>query len=298
MAVRAKLKQVAKERLKDKEYLEAVDWMDDGLQVKLKVQIDKETGDAVFDFTGTSPEFYGNLNAPEAVTSSAVIYSLRCLVADNIPLNDGCMLPVKIIIPKGSFLSPSDTAGVVGGNVLTSQRVTDVILTAFGAQACSQGCMNNFTFGGDGCPSYYETIAGGNGAGPTWNGTDATQCHMTNTRITDPEILERRFPVVLEEFSIRRGSGGKGKFNGGNGVTRRVKFLRKMTFSILSERRSLAPRGYAGGEDGQKGLNLWIRNPGTPEERIIHFGSKNSTVASPGDVFVIATPGGGGYGQQ
>jgi 5-oxoprolinase (ATP-hydrolysing) len=180
--------------------LEAEDYMDDGSTIHLKLTIDGEKGEANFDFEGTSPEVHSNWNAPEAVTAAAIIYCLRCLVDVDIPLNQGCLAPVSINIPKGSLLSPSDKAAVVGGNVLTSQRVTDVVLTAFQACACSQGCMNNLTFG-DTTFGYYETIAGGSGAGPTWEGTSGVQCHMTNTRMTDPEIFEQRYPVLLHRYT-------------------------------------------------------------------------------------------------
>jgi 5-oxoprolinase (ATP-hydrolysing) len=180
--------------------LEAEDYMDDGSTIHLKLTIDVAKGEANFDFEGTSPEVHSNWNAPEAVTAAAIIYCLRCLVDVDIPLNQGCLAPVSIRIPKGCFLSPSDKAAVVGGNVLTSQRITDVVLTAFQACACSQGCMNNLTFG-DSTFGYYETIAGGSGAGPTWDGTSGVQCHMTNTRMTDPEIFEQRYPVLLHRFN-------------------------------------------------------------------------------------------------
>lgn len=179
--------------------LEAEDYMDDGSTIHLKLTIDGDKGEANFDFEGTSPEVHSNWNAPEAVTAAAIIYCLRCLVDVDIPLNQGCLAPVSINIPKGCLLSPSDKAAVVGGNVLTSQRITDVVLTAFLACACSQGCMNNLTFG-DSTFGYYETIAGGSGAGPTWNGASGVQCHMTNTRMTDPEIFEQRYPVILHRF--------------------------------------------------------------------------------------------------
>jgi len=290
-AVRSKLKQIAKERFQDGKPITAVDYMDNGLKVKLNINIDPSTGDTVFDFTGTSHQSFTNVNAPEAVVSSAVIYTLRSLVNDDIPLNDGCMVPVKLIIPQYSFLKPSEELAVVGGNVLTSQRVTDVILMAFGAQANSQGCMNNFTFGGDGL-SYYETIAGGSGAGPRWHGQSAIQCHMTNTRITDPEVLERHFPVKLLEFSVRRNSGGDGKFRGGDGVIRKIQFLKPLVASILSERRVLRPKGYGGGKNGKRGKNLLIKNGG----QVIDLGGKNVVHVEIGDVIEIHTPGGGGYG--
>uniref|UniRef100_A0A6B2KY66 Hydantoinase B/oxoprolinase domain-containing protein n=1 Tax=Arcella intermedia TaxID=1963864 RepID=A0A6B2KY66_9EUKA len=296
MAVRSKLIQIANERIKNNKPIHYTDYMDNGLKIKLQIHIDPNNGDSVFDFTGTSKETYSNVNSPKSVVSSAIIYSLRSMVDSDIPLNDGCMVPVKIIIPEGTFLSPSDEAAVVGGNVLTSQRITDIILAAFEAQANSQGCMNNFTFGGKGSPSYYETIAGGAGAGPHWNGQSAIQCHMTNTRITDPEILERRFPVKLLEFSIRTGSGGSGKYVGGNGVIRRVQFLKPITVSILSERRVLAPNGICGGENGKKGKNLLYQNFGKNNQKIINIGGKNTVNVDVGDVIEIRTPGGGGYG--
>jgi len=202
----------------------------------------------------------------------------------------------KINYPR-RLLRPSDTAAVVGGNVLTSQRITDVILMAFRAQANSQGCMNNLTWGGMGCPSYYETIAGGCGAGPYWHGQSAVQCHMTNTRITDPEILERRFPVRLVEFSIRRNSGGDGEYKGGDGVIRKVLFEKPMIVSVLSERRTLAPNGANGGSNGKRGKNLYHSKPGTPQAKVIDIGAKNSLPVEAGDIIEIRTPGGGGYGQ-
>ena len=183
---------------------------------------------------------YANLNAPKSVTYSAIIYCLRCLVKQEIPLNQGCLLPISIIIPEGTILSPSANAAVVGGNVLTSQRVTDVILKAFEACAASCGCMNNFTCG-DETFGYYETICGGAGAGPTWNGISGVHTHMTNTRITDPEIVERRYPMLVREFSLRNNSGGIGKFNGGDGVIREFEFLTSLSLGILSERRAFRP---------------------------------------------------------
>ena len=229
LSVRNLLKGVSK-RFQGQD-LSAVDYMDDGSPIKLRINIDAEKGEAVFDFTGTGPEVYGNTNAPQAVTYSAIIYCLRCLISEDIPLNQGCLKPIKVIIPPDSFLSPSDKAAVVGGNVLTSQRVTDVILKAFQACAASQGDCNNLTFGFGGNLEgekdvkgfgYYETIAGGSGAGPHWDGTNGVHTHMTNTRITDAEVFERRYPVLLREFSLRAGSGGAGKFRGGDGVIRDI----------------------------------------------------------------------------
>ncbi|TPX38963.1 hypothetical protein SeLEV6574_g07489 [Synchytrium endobioticum] len=264
---------------------------------------DTETGSATFDFTGTGPEVYANTNAPPAVCYSAIIYCLRCLVNMEMPLNQGALTPITIIIPPASLLAPSDSAAVVGGNVLISQRLCDVILKAFKAAAASQGCCNNFTFGmpnsekGDGF-GYYETIAGGAGAGPTWEGRSDIHTHMTNTRITDPEILERRYPVILRQFGLRKGSGGAGQYCGGDGVIREIEFLEKLDISILSERRVFRPYGLNGGQDGLPGMNVLIRvNPKTKEARILNLGGKNAAVANPGDRIRIETPGGGGWGQ-
>ncbi|XP_055812400.1 5-oxoprolinase 1-like [Solanum dulcamara] len=271
--------------------IEEEDYMDDGSSIHLKLTIDSRKGEAFFDFSGTSPEVYGNWNAPEAVTAAAVIYCVRCLVNVDIPLNQGCLAPVKIYIPPGSFLSPSDKAAVVGGNVLTSQRVTDVILTAFQACACSQGCMNNLTFGDD-TFGYYETIGGGSGAGPTWDGTSAVQCHMTNTRMTDPEIFEQRYPVILHKFGIRENSGGAGQHKGGDGIIREIEFKRSVIVSILSERRVHAPRGLMGGKDGARGANFLI----TKDKRKVYVGGKNTIEVQAGEILQILTPGGGGWG--
>ncbi|KAL3690636.1 hypothetical protein R1sor_004287 [Riccia sorocarpa] len=271
--------------------VESEDYMDDGSTIHLKLTIDTKEGSANFDFQGTSPEVYSNWNAPEAVTAAAIIYCLRCLVDVDIPLNQGCLAPVTINIPKGCFLSPSDKAAVVGGNVLTSQRVTDVVLSAFKACACSQGCMNNLTFG-DKSFGYYETIGGGSGAGPSWHGTSGVQCHMTNTRITDPEIFEQRYPVILHTFGLREGSGGAGKFKGGDGIVREIEFRKPVTVSILSERRVHAPRGLEGGQDGARGQNLLFRADG----RCLYLGGKNSVHVEAGERMRIMTPGGGGYG--
>lgn len=267
------------------------DCMDDGSVIHLKLSIDFNKGEAIFDFGGTSSEVYGNWNAPEAVTAAAVIYCLRCLVDVDIPLNQGCLAPVKILIPEGSFLSPSDMAAVVGGNVMTSQRITDVIFSAFQACACSLGCMNNLTFG-DNSFGYYETIGGGSGAGPTWDGTSGVQCHMTNTRMTDPEIFEQRYPVTLHKFGLREDSGGAGFHRGGDGLIREIEFRRPVTVSILSERRVHAPRGLKGGKYGARGANYLVKK----DKRRIYLGGKNSIEVQPGDTLQILTPGGGGWG--
>lgn len=295
-AVREMLKSVAARVSSDSDKFDTVtieeeDFMDDGSVIHLKLTIDSKRGEAVFDFSGTSAEVYGNWNAPEAVTAAAVIYCLRCLVNVEIPLNQGCLAPVKIHIPPGSFLSPSDKAAVVGGNVLTSQRITDVVLTAFQACACSQGCMNNLTFGDD-TFGYYETIGGGSGAGPTWDGTSGVQCHMTNTRMTDPEIFEQRYPVLLHRFGLRENSGGAGLHTGGDGLVREIEFRRPVVVSILSERRVHSPRGLNGGKDGARGVNYLI----TKDKRRVYLGGKNTIEVEAGEVLQILTPGGGGWG--
>ncbi|KAL1863104.1 hypothetical protein Daus18300_008096 [Diaporthe australafricana] len=279
--------------------LHAIDHMDDGTPIQLRVAISASDGSAVFDFTGTGPEVYGNWNAPRAICNSAVIYALRCMVDSDIPLNHGCIRPITIVIPDQSLLSPGRGAAVCAGNVLTSQRIVDVIFRAFGACAASQGCMNNLTFGLDGKNDgkdhgfgYYETIAGGSGAGPRWHGTGGVHTNMTNTRITDPESLERRYPVVLHRFCLRAGSGGEGAFRGGEGVVRDVGFRVPMSASILSERRSFAPYGMRGGGEGARGRNTWVQKAG----RHINIGGKNSILVDAGDRLVIETPGGGGFG--
>lgn len=287
------------------------DYMDDGSKIVLNVDLNFAKQEYIFDFTGTSPQIYGNTNAPKAITNSAILYSLRCLVGEEIPLNQGCLSPITIIIPEGSILSPCDGVAVVGGNVLTSQRVTDVILKTLNIQADSQGDCNNFTFGTSGGVDsktnlhyegfgYYETICGGSGAGcdswrgPGWNGTSAVHTNMTNTRMTDTEVLERRYPVILKQFCIRDQSGGNGKYTGGNGVIRDVEFRLPMKASVLSERRVTAPHGLKGGEDGQRGENTWFRKE---KDKIINITGKNTVDVEIGDRIIIKTPGGGGFGQ-
>ncbi|XP_066572206.1 5-oxoprolinase isoform X3 [Amia ocellicauda] len=295
LAVRDMLKEFARRRRQQTGYLQvqAEDHMDDGTPIRLCVQIDEQEGSAVFDFGGTGPEVWGNCNAPRAITLSALIYCLRCMVGQDIPLNQGCLAPVSVLLPPGSILHPSPEAAVVGGNVLTSQRVVDVILRAFGVCAASQGCMNNVSFGGEGW-GYYETVAGGAGAGPGWHGRSGVHSHMTNTRITDPEILERRYPVVLQRFSLRGGSGGAGRWRGGDGVLRELLFREPVVLSVLTERRSTRPYGLNGGEPGAPGLNLLRRADG----RVINLGAKTSVNLEPGDVFCLHTPGGGGCGEE
>ena len=302
-AVRNLLREVAKKH--NNQPLEATDFMDDGTPIKLRISINSTDGSAIFDFAGTGAEVYGNTNAPVAITHSAIIYCLRALINTDIPLNQGCLAPIDIRIPPSSLLSPSRTAAVVGGNVLTSQRVTDVVLRAFGAAAASQGCTNNLTFGTGGKNStvegwgYYETIAGGAGAGPTWRGTSGVHTHMTNTRITDPEILEKRYPCLLREFSLRPGSGGEGQYPGGDGVVRDIEFLAPVQVSILSERRVHRPYGMGGGGEGAVGLNTWVtRDEDTGAERRVNLGGKNTVKVRKHDRVVINTPGGGAWGPK
>ena len=292
-AVRNMLKALSKrEGLTEVDTVEANDFLDDGSEIVLRLTIDRRDGSAIFDFSGTGPELWGNLNAPRAVTHSAILYSLRCLIDQEIPLNQGCLNPIQVIIEDGSLLAPSENAAVVGGNVLTSQRITDVILKAFRACAASQGCMNNFTFGNENF-GYYETMGGGAGAGPDWHGQSGVHTHMTNTRITDPEILERRYPVMLCEFSIRKNSGGSGKFKGGDGLVREIEFLEPLNAAILSERRVHRPYGLNGGESGKCGRNLFFRKDGST----LFLGGKNEIRAEAGERIRIETPGGGGYGK-
>lgn len=288
LAVEKMLRTVAEKR---GDVLEATDYMDDGSKINLKITINKEEGSAIFDFTGTSAQVYGNTNAPTSITTSAILYCLRCLVTMDIPLNHGCLAKIKIIIPNHSILKPDINCAVVGGNVLTSQRVTDIILKAFKAVAASQGCMNNFIFGNERF-GYYETICGGAGAGPSWNGCSAVHTHMTNTRITGVEILEKRYPVLVRQFSIRRGSGGNGKFKGGDGVIREIEFFAPLQVGILSERRVFQPFGLFGGDSGKTGKNLLISKDGT----IYNLGGRNSVLVELGDAIKIMTPGGGGFG--
>ncbi len=266
--------------------------LDDQSVVRVTITIDRPGRRAHIDFTGTSPQHPGNFNAPAAVCRAAVLYVFRTLVDDDIPLNAGCLKPLEITIPTGCLLNPGYPAAVVAGNVETSQCVVDALYGALGTMAASQGTMNNFTFG-DKRLQYYETICGGSGAGPDYDGTDAVHSHMTNSLLTDPEVLETRFPVLLEEFSIRRGSGGSGRRHGGDGVVRRVRFLAPMTAAILSSRRVIPPFGCDGGQPGQTGQN-WLERHGGEREELAGCAQVD---VDPGDVFVIATPGGGGYGR-
>jgi 5-oxoprolinase (ATP-hydrolysing) len=267
--------------------------MDNGAVVKVAIRIDQAARSAVFDSTGTSDQRPDNFNAPRAITRAAALYVVRTLIDDDIPLNDGCLRPVTLVVPEGSMLSPRFPAAVVAGNVETSQVVTDALFAATGLLAPSQGTMNNFTFGND-RHQYYETIAGGSGAGPDHDGTSAVQTHMTNSRLTDPEVLESRLPVRLDRFAIRRGSGGAGWHRGGDGVVRELTFLEPMRANILANRRRIAPRGLAGGGDAAPGRN-WVERAGGSVEQL---GATGHAEMAPGDRFIIETPGGAGFGDN
>jgi 5-oxoprolinase (ATP-hydrolysing) len=265
--------------------------LDNGARVRVAIRVDKAARSATFDFTGTSGQLPNNFNAPHSITRAASLYVVRTLIDDAIPMNDGCLRPIELIVPEGSMLNPRFPAAVVAGNVETSQVVTDALFAATGRLAPSQGTMNNFTFG-NARHQYYETIAGGSGAGPDHDGTSAVQTHMTNSRLTDPEILESRLPVRLERFAIRRGSGGEGAHRGGDGVIRELTFLEPMRANILANRRRVPPRGIMGGADAQPGRNWVERRDGPVEE----LSATASAEMQPGDRFIIETPGGGGYG--
>ena len=266
--------------------------MDNGAKIVVTIRIDKAKREAAIDFTGTSAQQPTNFNAPSAVCKAAVLYVFRTLVDDEIPMNAGCLKPLNIVIPEGSMLAPRYPAAVVAGNVETSQAVTDALYGALGALAASQGTMNNFTFGNE-TYQYYETISGGSGAGPDFDGASVVQTHMTNSRLTDPEVLEWRFPVRLEEFRVRRGSGGAGRHRGGDGGERRVRFLEPMTAAMLANHRRVPPFGMAGGAPGDVGRNWVERVDGMRED----FGATFKVEMKEGDVFVIQTPGGGGFGK-
>jgi 5-oxoprolinase (ATP-hydrolysing) len=266
---------------------------DDGNAIKVKITIDRNNRDAKIDFMGTSSQLSNNFNAPVSVCIAAVLYVFRTFVKSDIPLNAGCLRPLEIVIPAGSLLSPQPPAAVVAGNVETAQYIVDALFGALGTLAASQGTMNNFTFGNADF-QYYETICGGAGAGPGFSGTDAVHTHMTNSRITDPEVLEARFPVLLEEFSIRQGSGGNGKFRGGNGVVRKFRFLKDINAAIISSHRKIPPFGLKGGMPGKCGKNMLIRRDG----RVIKVEGQAEFKLKNGDIFVIETPGGGGYGRH
>jgi 5-oxoprolinase (ATP-hydrolysing) len=267
--------------------------MDGGQQICVRVDIDREACRARIDFSGTSGADRHNFNAPRAVCMAAVLYVFRTLIDRPIPLNEGCLAPLEVIIPAGSLLDPRAPAAVAAGNVETSQCVVDALYGALGVLAASQGTMNNLTFG-DERLQYYETVAGGSGAGPDFDGCDAVQTHMTNSRMTDPEIMEARFPVLVREFSIRRGSGGKGRHRGGDGITRRLEFRAPMAGALLANHRRIAPFGLVGGQPGALGSAELLRTGG----EVSVLGATDRFELQPGDILVLRTPGGGGYGKQ
>jgi 5-oxoprolinase (ATP-hydrolysing) len=277
------------DRLHDSEFAYG---MDQGTVIKVKITVDKEKREATVDFTGTSPQQPTNFNAPEPVTRAAVLYVFRVMVDDDIPMNAGCLRPINIVIPAQSMLSPEYPAAVVAGNVEVSQAVTDTLFGALGALAAAQGSMNNVNFG-NARYQYYETLCSGSPAGPGFPGTDAVHTHMTNTRLTDPEVLEFRYPVLLEDFHIRPGSGGRGRWNAGNGVRRTIRFLEPMEFTVLSGHRIVPPFGLAGGSSGQIGENWVRRNDGTMER----LKGADATNVDAGEAIIIQTPTAGGYGQ-
>jgi len=265
--------------------------LDNGALIAVRVRIDPGRREAEVSFAGTSAQSDTNFNAPVSVTRAAVLYVFRTLIDENIPLNAGCLIPIRLDVPDRSLLSPAYPAAVVAGNVETSQCVTNALYGALDVLAGSQGTMNNLTFGNDRY-QYYETICGGSGAGPTFAGTDAVHTAMTNSRITDPEVLEARYPILVREFSIRRGSGGAGVYRGGNGVTRKLEFLELMQAAILSNNRTTRPPGRAGGEPGHPGRSFVVHPDGTQTD----YGPVDEFTVNPGDVLVIETPGGGGWG--
>ncbi|MER5755815.1 hydantoinase B/oxoprolinase family protein [Streptomyces sp. NPDC002088] len=264
---------------------------DSGAVIRVRVRVDRENRSATVDFTGTSAQLDTNFNAPFAVVNAAVLYVFRTLVDDDIPLNDGCLRPLDIVVPPGSMLAPEPPAAVVAGNVETSQAITGALYAALGVQAEGSGTMNNVTFGNE-RHQYYETVASGAGAGDGFPGASVVQTHMTNSRLTDPEVLEWRLPVLLDEFAVRRGSGGAGRWRGGDGAVRRIRFHEAMTVSTLSQHRRVPPYGMAGGEPGALGANRVERADGT----VVRLRGSDSVDVHPGDVLVIETPGGGGYG--
>lgn len=302
VAVREYLRQVAQEHPHG---LEAEDFFDNGTNIKLKISIDAVQGSAVFDFTGTGEQTWGNLNCPISITYSAVIYSIRCLIDLDIPLNQGCLTPIEIIVPKGTILNPNGSVAICG-STLASQRVSDTILRAFHKVAASQGCSSALGWGiGGRNPetghiepgwNYGESNGGGSGAGPGWHGESAVHVHATNTRITDPEVIEKRTPVIIRRHEIRKGSGGRGKWNGGDGVTREIEARIPLRTSIISERRVFAPYGLEGGQPGGKGSNYVFRRNKDRGMDKINLGAQAIVSLREGERIQINTPGGGGWG--
>ena len=264
---------------------------DNGAVIKVAIRVDRQARSAEIDFTGTSAQLDSNFNAPSSVAMAAVLYVFRTLVDDEIPLNSGCLKPLNVIIPKGTMLSPEYPAAVVAGNVETSQAVTGALFAALGVLAEGSGTMNNVTFGNE-RHQYYETVASGSGAGDGFDGADVVQTHMTNSRLTDPEVLEWRYPVRVESYEIIPGSGGAGRWHGGAGGRRALRFLEPMTVNTLSGHRRVRPYGMAGGEPGGLGRHWVERADGT----VVAMTGCDSATLEAGDLFIIETPGGGGYG--
>ncbi len=275
--------------LKDGEFIYP---MDSGSTICVRISVDKQAREAEIDFSGTSLQSEGNYNAPSAVCKAAVLYVFRTLVNDEIPLNEGCLKPLNIIIPPGTMISPEYPAAVISGNTEVSQAITDCLFGALGILASSQGTMNNFVYGNDRYQNY-ETICGGTGAGVDHHGTSAVHSHMTNTRMTDPEVVEWRFPVVIDEFSIRKNSGGTGRYVGGNGVVRKVSFLEPMTATLLTSHRETEPYGLEGGGPGGVGEN-YLK---TVDGEVFRLGGNAEVALNTGDQIIIKTPGGGGFGE-
>jgi 5-oxoprolinase (ATP-hydrolysing) len=265
--------------------------MDSGALIRVRITVDRADRSATIDFTGSSPQLDTNFNAPASVATAAVLYVFRTLVDDDIPLNDGCLRPLRIVVPQPSMLAPVYPAAVVAGNVETSQAVTGALYAALGVQAEGSGTMNNVTFGNERY-QYYETVGSGSGAGAGFDGAPVVQTHMTNSRLTDPEVLEWRFPVLVDSFTVRQGSGGAGRWRGGDGAVRRLRFLEPMTVSTLSGHRRVPPYGLAGGHPGALGRNRVERADGS----VVEMAGCDSVEVDVGDVLVVETPGGGGFG--
>lgn len=265
--------------------------LDNGAKIDVSIAVNRTTRSARIDFTGTSPQDALNYNAPSAICRAVVLYVFRTMVGKNIPMNEGCLKPLDLIVPEGSMINPQYPAAVISGNTEVSQAIAEALYGALQVMAGSQGTMNNFVYGNDRLQNY-ETICGGTGAGPDFDGASAVHSHMTNTRMTDPEVLERRFPVRVEEFSIRRGSGGAGLHRGGDGIVRQLRFLDDMTVTVLTSNRIRQPHGAGGGQPGQSGLNTVLRQNGNREPLA---GNDRAELKS-GDAFIMETPGGGGFG--
>ena len=267
--------------------------LDNGSKIEVQISVNQSKRSAKIDFSGTSGQDQLNYNAPFSICRAVVLYVFRTLVAADIPMNEGCLKPIEIIAPKGTMINPEFPGAVISGNTEVSQAIADALYGALGVIAGSQGTMNNFVYGNDDMQNY-ETICGGTGAGPGFDGASAVHSHMTNTRMTDPEVLETRFPLRVEEFSIRRGSGGTGHYQGGDGVTRKLRFLEEMTATVLSSHRKIPPHGANGGNPGKTGENYVSRKDGS----VVTLQGDDEVQMAPDDIFIMNTPGGGGYGKK